>query len=197
MQTIQATQMKPPERSGLIAVDNSLNSPGIAVFDDGLLVASCALKSDPEYAELNIAERILRVASDVVEWAIQHTDEPHYLVYEWPQVYTAAKSKGDPNALLGVAAVGSAVSAILAMGALKHNIVVDAIAYKPAQWIGQLPKATTGRALNSPRAKRILSRLDDLERGFVSAKHDAIDAIGLGLFRLGRLQPERVFPGAT
>jgi hypothetical protein len=184
------------QHGSLIAVDNSITSPGVAVFVDGLLTASGYLRQ-PEYQkDLNIADRVLAVATHVIEWAIDKTSEPYHLVWEWPQIYTAAKSKGNPNDLLGVIAVGAAISGILGMGCRSRGVALDVRAYKPAEWIGQLPKCTQGRPTESPRAQRILARLDPLELDAVTAQHDAIDAIGLGLFRLGRLNPEHKYPGA-
>lgn len=181
--------------STLLALDNSLTSPGVALFTDGLLTHSDRLRQPQAQAHLNLAERVLLVAQDVVRWAIARAEEPYNLAWEWPQVYTAAKSKGDPNDLLGVVAVGAAVAGILAMGCQMRGTALQQASYTPAQWIGQVPKATKGSALKSARALRVLAPLDPLEQDAVLPQHDAIDAIGIGLYHLGRLRPRRVFPG--
>ena len=76
----------------------------------------------------------------------------------------------------------------------------EVIAYTPHEWIGTLPKATTVKgAKTSERAKRIKSRLSGSELDIWAAAkyHDEIDAIGLGLKALGRLERRRVLPGAS
>lgn len=112
------------------------------------------------------------------------------LAFEWPQVYRGAKSKGDPNDLPGLAGVGMAVAGMLPGLELVRSPT-------PAQWSGQLPKSTTGDPWASPRGQRVRSRLSPAELGLVQAQHDAIDAVAIGLWALGRLAPRRVFPGAT
>ena len=111
------------------------------------------------------------------------------LVIEWPQVYRAGKSKGDPADLLPLVGVGMCLAGLLHPGAIKSPT--------PAEWIGQLPKSTTGDPWASARGQRIGSRLSDVERGRVVPSHDAVDAVGIGLYCLGRLERRRVFPGAT
>lgn len=187
--------MKDIQHSYLIAVDNSLCKPGVAVFCEGLLVATGTMRQ-PKNTELNIAERVNRTARDVITFAIDKAPEPFFLAYEWPQVYTASKSKGDPNDLLGVVGVGGAVAGMLAMICFGRNSVLDVVAYKPAEWIGQIPKATGAKCMDSPRARRILSKLDWIEKEFVISDNDAIDAVGIGLYRLGRLKPTKVYPGS-
>ena len=73
----------------------------------------------------------------------------------------------------------------------------DVACYTPGEWTRGIPKKTTGSAKTGPRALRILSRLSDAERAVVPDSHDALDAVGLGLYRLGRFERRRVLPGAT
>jgi hypothetical protein len=109
------------------------------------------------------------------------------VVIEWPQIYRASKSKGDPNDLPGLAGVGMAIAA---------RLDVEVVSYLPRQWAGGTRKAETGDPLDSPRGRLVWRCLSPDERGRVVPSHDAIDAVGLGLHHLGRLQ-RRVYPGAT
>lgn len=188
-----------PSLGDLVAIDQSLTCPGVAVFRQGQLIASTSL---PQHAQttLPIAQRTLNVAAAVCAWLSERTAKPRTLAVEWPQVYTAVKSKGDPNDLLAVAAVGTAIAGMLSYATYLDGggWCLQVLSPKPSEWAGQLPKSTnTKRASQSPRARRVLSRLGDSERQVATLKHDALDAIGIGLYVLGRLEPMRVFPGAT
>ncbi len=173
----------------LLAVDPSIRSSGIAVFTDDVLT----------YAGRIVVKPTGRIGpGDILERAVQMGDTictrmfpilPDIVAVEWPQIYRGPKSKGDPNDLPGLACVAGAIAARFPGATLA--------AYTPAEWAGQIPKVTIGNALESVRAKRILSRLSCAERKLVPAQHDVIDAVGIGLFHLSRLAPRRAHAGAT
>ncbi len=174
----------------ILCVDPSLRSIGVAVYYDDRLCEAATLKPAVRTTD-DIAHRCRAAAMTILEWCRPHqtVDPIAQLVVEWPQVYRAVKSKGDPNDLLGLAGICAAVAALFE---------VPVFSYTPAEWAGQLPKATTKKlTAYSPRTKRIMSRLSAVELGRVPVQHDALDAIGLGLHHLGRLAPRRVFAGAT
>lgn len=169
----------------LLAVDPSVRSPGAALFDGTYLIAVARIPCK-RVASVSDGQHWYNVAFDIVVWADgQCAQTIANLVYEKPQIYTARKSKGDPNDLIGLAGVGSAVAGILRAGSI--------LSPTPAEWIGQLPKAVKGSAKDSPRSRRILSRLTPAELTLVPDQHDAIDAVGLGLWATGRLEPRRTF----
>lgn len=100
-------------------------------------------------------------------------------VIELPQVYQQRAWKGDPNDLIAVAVTVGRIAAEVGAGGLVRLV-------RPHGWKGSTPKdVMTARieskllteeskilhCANIPRAKR----------------HNAIDAIGLGLWALGRL----------
>jgi len=195
---VQGVPLRDPRLGELIAVDQSLRGPGVAVFHQGILTASCTLpqKSDPNTP---IAQRTYNVAASIVTWLYDKTERPTTLAIEWPQIYRASKSKGDPNDMLAVAGVGAALAGLLSAVCYQNGNgwCLQIRSPLPAEWAGQLPKCTNPKlASESPRARRILSRLSEREREVATLKHDALDAIGIGLFILGRLDPVRVFPGA-
>ncbi len=181
----------------LVAFDPGLRYPAVAIFHNGKLIHASRVKLDPATTstKLPTGQRCLAVAKQVSNYfygivathpAMQATD---VLVTEWPKVYRAGKSKGDPADLMPLAAIGIGLAAIL-----KPRQVESPTA---AEWIGGLPKATTGDPLMSPRGIRIWSRLDDGEKANVVVSHDSLDSVGIGLHYLGRLERRRVFPGAT
>lgn len=176
----------------LVAVDPSIVSCGLAIFDDqDELVEAYRVKSTLK-ATANIGARVWDMAFIVGS----HVPESEYgfvdVVTEWPQIYRAQHAKGDPNDLPGVAAVGLAVAAYLRAR--------SCFAYTPKEWAGNVPKATRGDCKASPRAHRIAKRLSESElkvwNALKKSDHDAIDAIGIGLYHLGRFSAQRHYSGA-
>jgi len=106
------------------------------------------------------------------------------IVIERPQVYPhGGKKQADPNDLISVALFGGR---LLQSVARKETTI---IAIHPRQWKGQVPKEIHNR--------RVLKQLSSSERiayahgtkGIAPSKvHNVIDAIGIGLWRLGRVR---------
>lgn len=99
------------------------------------------------------------------------------VVIERPQVYVAAKLKGDPNDLISIAGVVGAI------GTLYWQDGSKIVTYLPREWKGTVPKAVT--------ELRVDKRLSDDEKKRVewpakSLSHNVYDAIALGLFYAGR-----------
>lgn len=101
------------------------------------------------------------------------------IVIEKPQVYRAAQSKGDPNDLITLAIRVGEYKEFFQHRADRVDLVT------PAVWKGQVPKPVHHR--------RIDSKLTTEERMVVgmakvseAKKHNVWDAVGLGLFYLGR-----------
>lgn len=173
-------------------LDPGLRSPGVALFVDGCLRACARVGIAAATHSLPAGERVQRVASRCLDWFYHlGSDRPDEIIFEWPQIYRASKSKGDPNDLIPLAGIGSA---FVAMNSRAGTPMIRTPL--PAEWCGQLPKATRGNALDSPRARAILSCLSAEEREQVLAQHDAIDAVGLGLWAAGRFPPRRLASGA-
>lgn len=183
----------------LLALDPGANSPGVALFDNGRLLAADRV-SGSAYKDWEDGQRWLGVARSIVDFV--QIASPQWpvtgVVFERPQWYAKAKSKGDPNQLAGIAGVAANVTGILSC--YFRSLVVQSPT--PAEWIGQLPKTCPachankkkcpecrGSAWNTPRGRRIRSRLTPAELALVPDQNDAIDACGLGLFKLGRLTP--------
>jgi hypothetical protein len=197
----------------LLAIDPGMNSPGVALFDTSFLRAAGALEIPLEWIALEPGERWMNVALEIAAWtrnALGGIFMPvvRTVVFEKPQWYARSKSKVDPNQLVGIAGVAANVTGMLQPGKVRTPT--------PAEWIGQLPKVcpvcdgrkTTkvagkrvkraceeckGSAWETPRGRFIRSRLEPGELKLVPDQNDAIDAVGLGLWALGRLKPRSVF----
>ncbi|MGN6103510.1 MAG: hypothetical protein ACTHU0_00155 [Kofleriaceae bacterium] len=173
----------------LLAVDPGTRYPAAALFDRGRLVAASRVPVPRALAKLERAERCRQIAKLIAAWALEKTGgpAPRALVFEWPQVYRATKSKGDPNDLIPLAAIGTAVAALLD--------VEQVVSPLPREWIGGIPKVETGDPWASPRGHVLRSRIGVLELSAIVPSHDALDAVGLGMWALGRL--DRILLGAT
>jgi hypothetical protein len=130
------------------------------------------------------------MAQETVAWLGQVKARPRVLALEWPQAYQ--RSGVDPNTLFPLVGVSMTVVGMISMLALAHNYTLDVRSFLPREWIGQLPKSKSA-AGSSPRALRIRERLsaEEFEHATPFEDHDMIDAIGIGLYALGRLEPKR------
>lgn len=167
----------------LLAVDPSLTTTGVALFAGPLLRATHAVKVPRKGTILG---RCVRIANDVHKWASQHAGE-YDVAIEWPWIYPGHKNRTDPNqALMPLAALCGAICT-----SPRCDIVA---AYKPREWTGGIPKATKKSETNV-RASRIKSRLDQQELHVfeTASTHDEIDAIGVGLYHLGRFRRLRAW----
>lgn len=106
------------------------------------------------------------------------------VVLETQRVYPAARQRGDPNDLLELMGVAGAMNFPPA----------PRYSYAPREWKGQMP----GDDFIRERIRPLLSDEEEAAiSGASSVRHNAYDAVGLGMFHLGRLRPHRVLPGAT
>lgn len=190
----------------LLAVDPSVRSCGVATFtDDGLLIHATRITSDMGTSE-EIGLRCIAMAAKIRRGLAAVRFEPEAIVWEWPKIYTVGKSKGDPNDLVPMAAVGTSLATML-ISSVNHIFTPE-----PHDWIGSIPKqcpkckrtpgartckVCQGSAWRTPRGSLIELSLHEHERGRVPDQHDAIDAVGIGLWKLKRLALRRVFPGAV
>lgn len=121
---------------------------------------------------------------DVIE--LLHLVPRQLVVIEFPRIYPAASQKGDQNDLLELARVCGRIE----QAALAEGHTVEMI--YPRDWKGTIDADVM--------VDRIQDRLGEGETAMVtlpSAKslHDNVwDAVGIGLWKLGRLEPRKVFP---
>lgn len=96
-------------------------------------------------------------------------------VIEMPRVYGGRSTRGDTQDLLNLSYQVGRFSMLAGYTTLVH----------PQTWKGQLPKDVC--------ARRVLSRLAEEERARIpklakSRLHNVLDAIGIGMWRLGRMK---------
>ena len=117
------------------------------------------------------------------------------VVLEWPKVLLsghqrAEKEGADPNDLLPLSGVDVGVAVLLQRMLLRGTCLRVTLADKlPADWKGQVPKDVM--------CARVLSRLTPEERARLQLRprgghsKDELDAVGVLLHHLGRLEPRR------
>lgn len=158
----------------LYTCDPSLTCSGWAVFCNGELTHHGYVRTT---AKETLPARVERAAKEM--WKDCHLDPTHVAI-EYPKIYQR-KTSTDDNDLLPVASVAGAVMFLL------NDLVADFTVYcPPSQWKGSIKK----EIMNA----RILSKLDEREMESFEAKnyaksyaHNVVDAIGIGLYYLGRL----------
>lgn len=207
------TEMPSAERwhGDLIAVDPSVVSPGVALYRFGKLIASARVGISKAIADLPLGQRYQRVGIEIASWWQEQLDGHDHVVrtvvYEHPRWLSeaAGKSKGNPNDLAGLVGVGQSFAVFMAChNAHNGQRPPELVTPLPDEWTGQLPKTVKigSKVVKpkdpwmSPRGERIKSRLESGEAAIAHPQHDEIDAIGIGLWALGRYDRIRVFPGA-
>lgn len=167
----------------LLAVDPGLLHPAAAVFEDGELKKASRVKIPKGInTKTPIGARCKAISFAVAEWA---DVAPNTVVIEWPKIYTAGKSKGDPNLLLPLVGIGMCIAGFFPDCELLSPL--------PSEWTGQVPKATSGDAWLSARGIKIKKRLSESEIACIDVSHDSLDSVGLGLWALGRYDRLRVY----
>jgi len=179
----------------MLSIDPALHGIGLALFQDGVLIAAGYAPNKCE--EENIVRRCVASAQAVLQW------QPvvnlgwsgiEQFVAELPQVYArgANKSVGDPNKnVLPLAMIDASLAALLPRAEVKS--------YQPHSWKGSTQKPKSAKSGEYVIMSKVKSRLSENEIKVVdwtkSVSHswDVADAIGIGLFHLGRFERVRVF----
>ncbi len=162
----------------MLCVDPGLRGCGVAFFRAGTLIRAGYVTSSAiegrGYAAHKAMARALVDAYGYVGLS--------RLVIEHPRIYPgAAQQKGDLNDLLDLVGVGAAVAA--------NYPVTEVETLFPSDWKGNVPKevmtARISRAIaNEERA--------GIEKCYASLTHNVLDAIGIGLFKLGRINKKSI-----
>jgi len=163
-----------PEVLGCL--DPGLREAGIAVFRRGVLSKACLVRN-PERTI-----RGPRAWTAIATEAARRLEglELDTLILEVPQVYAQGKWKGDPADLIELAGVDGAVAQAL------HPRAV--YGYLPREWKGQTPKPIHNARVEATLTPAELAVMDACP---ASLRHNMLDAVGLGLFQLGRLAGPR------
>jgi hypothetical protein len=168
------------KHEGLLAIDPSIRSCGIAIFDRDKLVYANVLRTSAVVNTLTGVTDILDLAQASWEQQMSPSVSPETLIVELPQIYQQAQLKGDPNDLIPLA---------LLAGRLWERFKPKNIMLPlPKEWKAQVPKEVMTKRTLSKLDKREIEVLgNDLIRVPKGLQHNAFDAIGLGLYALNRL----------
>lgn len=174
----------------ILAIDPGIRHFGAALFGGvgQMTLHRAALIRNPvkEGNDLAVA---FAACEALIRWLGERTVIAgiHTVVVEIPRVYPAARQKGDQNDLIALSGVAYALSCAL-VAAEKR------VRYFPREWKGTIDGDTM--------IGRIEARLTAAEHAAIEAcpkslRHNVVDAIGIGLKFVDRLEPRRVLPGAT
>lgn len=176
----------------LIALDPGLRYPAVAIFKDSVLVHASRVKIPGTSHKLEMGMRCLNVAR-LINCHISSFCPVHELVIEWPKV-RGRRSKADPADLFPLAGVGCALAGLL-FDSCRDLVVISP---EPAEWLGgNTSKSKTDDPWASPRGYRAKKALTQAEFDVVIPSHDAVDAVCIALWRLGRFEAVKSYIGAT
>lgn len=171
----------------LLAIDPGLRVAGVALFDleTKTLFRAWACKSPVAspivgaVAWAAMAEQIHKETAAVTQDWLRGVER---LILEEPQVYRGSKQKGDPDDLIQLAGVDGAIVGRFDNGADSRLFA----SVKPSRWKGTID--------SDVMLDRILGKLSADEKAWIvkstrsrDFNHNAVDAVGLGLWALGRL----------
>lgn len=161
----------------MICIDPGIRGCGLAVFYRGELVRAQYVANIADSGD-SLALRVASMASCVYHaQELVHVDTKDELITERPQIYAHGKGKGNPNDLIALAEIGAYAAALI----------------NPVRWIQVLPRQWKGTIDGDAMTDRIVGRLKNEEEcAVISYKsgaldHNTYDAVGIGLWRLGRL----------
>ncbi len=168
----------------LISIDPGYRACGVSYFEERQLIAASLVevKSDKD---IDPAEQFSLMGSAVADYVQSlNVGQSFDLAIEYPQQYARAPSPRESvQRLVGV--IGSISSAIQGM---TGGLGVKVTTYTPRAWKGQVPKDIMNQ--------RVLGRLIENEISSLPAypkskMHNVLDAIGIGLKHLKRLELKR------
>ncbi len=165
----------------LLCIDPSLTSSGFAWFSGDRLVHVGYVPTSTRQA---MAERICALAQRLRQDAYL----PTRIVFEWPQIYRNQRGS-DPNKLLYLSAICGAV--------MSRYPLAQVQLVNPREWTAQIKKHKRNqndreKLLASERAAMEALGLKPCEKHpdhpnkCTGNDNDVMDAVGLGLWRLGR-----------
>lgn len=158
-------------------VDPGLRGCGVAEFTGGVITRAAYVRN-PVLSGRGYGAHV-EMADAVNGWI---SDDSERIIIEHPVIYPgAAQQKGDPNDLIDVAAVGAAI----AVGFLTNYIET----VHPREWKGQVPKDVMTRRISAAISPEEREHIEPCQS---SLMHNVLDAIGIGLWKLGRINQKRL-----
>lgn len=155
----------------LISVDPGVKATGVAFFDDYSLVNVLLVRA--RSLELMIVE---------MQKFTNFYDTPDTVIVERPTIYRRG-GKGDPVGLVSISIVAGAAACSISQDVWSKIKFVE-----PRVWKGSVPKKIHN--------ERIVEQLNDREQAILKTRlvkapvkliHNVIDAVGIGLYQLGKM----------
>lgn len=163
----------------LISFDPGLREAGLAVFTNGLLTSAFLVRNPNTKDRGGKAWLEMGGTVDIIATMAFPTGRVPLFVSEIPQVYREGKSANvSPDDLTNLTGVVGCVIGFLDPSEVKT--------YVPAEWKGQVPKDIHNRRIKASLSLDEVRVLDAVKCP-ASLLHNVIDAIGVGLFELGRM----------
>jgi hypothetical protein len=168
----------------LVSLDPGTKHCGVAVFQNTELYTAALVKTQGgSAARLDVVDSMGKAVQGYVNWHLQQlqlrpTNKERVLfVSEFPQFYQDKGSKIDADDLMMLASV---------VGSVRNGLdaVTETYAYLPREWKGQVPKKIHNRRVEA--ALRVVES-ERVAWPLKSMKHNVLDAIGIGLFQLARM----------
>lgn len=167
----------------VVSLDPGIRACGIAVWR-GEQLARADLVKNPVTKGLD-GHAMQSMVSAITHW-LGAEESVSTAVVEFPKVYQRTRSKGDPNDLTVLAGVSMGFAC-----AVRPGVVLRVF---PSDWKGQMPEEAT--------TARVRTRLDlfeaqclkNAEERAKSLAHNVVDAVGVGLWALGRFDRRRSVP---
>lgn len=163
----------------LLAIDPGKLECGWALFENGVLDKAGLARNPVHKPGAEGPDVWLETTKQILEEV--SAERPDVLVMEIPQVYKQGQQKGDQKDLVELAGVDGCIRGLFC---LADKCVV----YRPAQWKGQTPKPIHNKRvmakLTQAEIKTFEADTADVPRSLL---HNVVDAVGIGLFYLGRM----------
>lgn len=170
--------------SFLIAIDPG-TCAGLAVFRDDVLIHASAQQGGTSVAEID--DQAAAIASTIKQMRTGSAGfgKVAEIVIERPQIYKGPLQKGDPNDLTPLALLAGCLFARLGYG--------DQRWIYPREWKGQLDKdVCAARVQNALSEVETVVLAEGLKKLRKTLHHNVLDAVGLGLWALGRFEPKKI-----
>lgn len=176
----------------MLSLDPGTRTCGVAWWQDGQLLGASVIHNPLEVEQAGPRE-CAAMAKKIGEWwKMNGWRDPATLALEIPQIYqrAAGKSKGNPNKIMPLYGVATALAVLFPRADVRFGT--------PHDWKGGVKKPKSVKELYAIQP-RVLERLAESEKRWIAwptnGRHcwDLIDAVGIGLHHLGRFERRRVF----
>ena len=177
-----------------LAIDPGIQCFGAAVFENEWLKTArlCRNFTINERHETHATRKVEnseplnahRACVELITWltAIGVARKVDKVLIEVPRIYPASQQKGDQNDLIALAGFAYALATCV------HS-AEEIVRFFPRDWKGTIdPDVMTSRI----EARLAPAESASLEPCPKSLRHNMIDAVGIGLFDMGRLDRRRV-----